>query len=602
MIHFFRYPGHFINNLKLKQKLMLSYFVLILIPLAILTVISYRQAARIVENQVLFSAKQVFQQSNAFLSYKIARIVDVSNIIAIDRNVNSILGKGPHDYPLPEQLKDMETLTAYLKSFQGNVDIWRIRLNVNPAFIYSNENINLFSLHQVEQFDWYRQLNNLSQNYLWLPSSVMNNGPMNSDQGRFISLIRPIYDLNWYFKIIGILQIDVPEDTIAAIIAKANTTEHGVAYIQNSAGLVLMSSNDLLKRKYPLDYKFCKHLAFQPDNWTETYSNRGKVLVSANNINGSDWLLISVIPFQDILKSSQKIRSQMLLLMLVLVSIAYLLAFYIAQLTTKRIEILIQTMRKVQNADLNAKITSHSKDEIGELTENFNYMLERMTALVQEQYHSGQELKNAELKALQAQINPHFLYNTLDLINWSAIKNNIPEISAIVQSLAQFYKLSLNKGQDVVALRDEITHSKLYVAIQNMRFQNKIGLEINIEERLQQYSILKIILQPLVENSILHGIMEKDDKSGIIKISGQLVGNALILTVQDNGVGMSEEQLRDILTGTSSNELHGYGVRNIHERIKLFYGNEFGLSYESRMNSGTTVTIKIPAVLLAVVK
>jgi two-component system, sensor histidine kinase YesM len=574
---------------------MLSYFILILIPMMILTLVSYRQASHIVESQVLFSAKQIFEQTNSFLSYKIAKIVDASNIIAIDRNVNTILCKKPDLYSLPEQLKDMEDLTAYLKSFQGNDDIWRVRLNVNPQFIYAKENVNLFSYREKEVANWFKKLKTINENYLWVPSPNMGD---NHESIQTLSLVRPIYDLNWYLKIIGLLQIDVTENTIRTIITKANTTQHGVAYIQNSDGIIIMSSNDTLKSQYQLNHKFCENLAYQLNNWAETRCNGKKVLVGAKNINGSDWVLVSIIPFEDILKSSRNIRNQMLLLMLGLGSMSYVLAYYIAKLTTKRIEILIQTMRKVQNADLNAKIISHSKDEIGELTENFNYMIEKMTILVKEQYHSGQEVKNAELKALQAQINPHFLYNTLDLINWSAIKNNIPEISSIVQSLAKFYKLSLSKGHDVVSLTDEIKHAELYVNIQNMRFQNKINLELDIDERIKDYCILKIILQPLVENSILHGIMEKADKAGIIKISARLTNDIIILSVQDNGIGMNAKQLQNILTDQSSNVLHGYGIRNINERIKLFYGNEYGLSYENSQNSGTTVTIKIPAMKL----
>lgn len=595
----YKMTTRFINNLKLKQKLMLSYFILILIPMIILTSISYRQASQIVEGQVLFSAKQVFEQTNAFLSYKINNIVKVSDIIAVDRNVNTILCKEPNSYSLPEQLKDMQALTDYLKSFQENDGIFRVRLYVNDKLIYAREKVNLFSFQEIQGLDWYKKLQ--TEHILWVPSFFKQGESSRQDEfsrpaesEQMISMVRLIRDLNWYLKVVGVLQLDIPESDIRHIITNANTTKHGVAYLQNSDGFIMASSNDILKDQYQLDPNFCKSLASRLDNWAETNYRGKKILVGAKNIFDSDWILVSVIPFEDILSASSHIRNQMFLLMLALGSVAYILAYYISNSTTKRIELLIQKMRKVQNADLNAKITTHSKDEIGELTENFNYMIEKMTILIKEQYQSGQEVKNAELKALQAQINPHFLYNTLDLINWSAIKNKIPEISSIVQSLAKFYRLSLSKGQDVVPIADEITHAKLYVDIQNQRFENKIDFQLDIDERILDYSILKLILQPLVENSIIHGIMEKESKSGMIRISGRLIDDRIILQVQDNGVGMTPEKLQNILSGGSSSDLHGYGVRNIDERIKLFYGNEFGLSYESSRNSGTTVTIKIP--------
>lgn len=224
-------------------------------------------------------------------------------------------------------------------------------------------------------------------------------------------------------------------------------------------------------------------------------------------------------------------------------------------------------------------------------------MVTRISMLIAEQYQSGKEIKNAELKALQAQINPHFLYNTLDLINWKAIDNDVPEIALIAHSLAKFYKLSLNKGREIVSIEDEIDHIKNYVQIQNMRFDNRINLVINIDPFIRQYRILKIILQPIVENSILHGILENRNKQeGVINISSHLVNNTLVLIVEDNGIGMTMEKAQEILTTDSIADTHGYGVQNVNQRIKLYYGQQYGLSYWSSPGEGTKVEITIPVI------
>jgi two-component system sensor histidine kinase YesM len=252
-------------------------------------------------------------------------------------------------------------------------------------------------------------------------------------------------------------------------------------------------------------------------------------------------------------------------------------------------------MRKAEKGDLELISVRPGKDEIGELMESFNFMIQRIKILIEEQYKSGQEIKSAELKALQAQINPHFLYNTLDLINWTAIKYNVPEISSTVKSLSRFYKLSLSKGRDTVPISDELEHVKLYTDIQNRRFENKIILDIQVEDRILGYNVPKIILQPIVENSILHGILEKDDKAGRITITGALQQDTIILKVSDDGVGMDEEAINDILNA-KTDEIYGYGVWNINNRLRLYYGEEAGLLIRSEIGKGTEAEIRIPAV------
>ncbi|MCL2879897.1 MAG: sensor histidine kinase, partial [Treponema sp.] len=193
-------------------------------------------------------------------------------------------------------------------------------------------------------------------------------------------------------------------------------------------------------------------------------------------------------------------------------------------------------------------------------------------------------------KALQAQINPHFLYNTLDLINWMALRSGIPSISGLVQSLAMFYKLSLGSGNDMAPLREEIAHVKVYLEIQAVRFDNKIQYSFSIDDAITECPVPKIILQPLVENSIIHGILEKPDKTGTILVSGQRNNNNIILSVTDDGVGMDSGITETIVTkGTDR-----YGVFNIDQRIKLYYGDQYGLSYRSAPAQGTTATITLP--------
>lgn len=231
------------------------------------------------------------------------------------------------------------------------------------------------------------------------------------------------------------------------------------------------------------------------------------------------------------------------------------------------------------------------------MTDSFYHMQTHIKSLMEEQYRQGFEIKDLELQVLQSQINPHFLYNTLEMIYWMGVKKNAPEISKVASELGLFYKLSLGNGEKVVTIEDEIKHIEAYVNIQNLRFNNIITLLNNIPVSLYEYQIVKLTMQPLIENAINHGIREKPNEQGTILLQGKLQNNCIYLTIEDNGIGMTPEQLSNISVKRRHSSGHGYGVWNINERLKLTYGEKYGLLYSSEYGKGTTVTIKIPALL-----
>ncbi|NLV35534.1 MAG: sensor histidine kinase [Clostridiaceae bacterium] len=582
-----------VNNLKFRTKLMISYCIFIIIPLGLMSFFSYNQVSKTIESLVLYSAKQNFEQTYSFLNYKMGKIIDISDIIAVDQNLTEILMKPLENYSYTEQIRDAQDLTSFVTPFENEEDVYRIRLYVQDSVIYSQELVNLFSMSDIEGSEWYRLLVSGKDKILWCPGYYFASD--SNENASVISAARMIRDPNDYSDTIGIFRIDMLESNLKDIVRKANTTQSGVAYLQNSDGLVITSSDQELMKSFDVESSFSQNLAGSADNWQETHREGDRLLVGSKAIIGTDWFLVSIIPYEEILSTGNTIRQQMLVLLVALTTLAYILAFYMSGSNTKRISRLIKKMRKVQEGELEPIKVTPVKDEIGELMETFNYMIHRIKILIEEQYKSGQEIKSVELKALQAQINPHFLYNTLDLINWTAIKHKVPELSSLVQSLSKFYKLSLNKGRDIVPISDEIQHVTLYTDIQNRRFENKIHLSIDVDDDILEYSILKTILQPIAENSIMHGILEKDDQSGNISIRGRLEKNTVILEVQDDGIGIDIETVNDVLNANPK-ESHGYGVRNINNRLKLHYGQEYGLTYTSKPGKGTEVVIRIPAI------
>lgn len=287
-------------------------------------------------------------------------------------------------------------------------------------------------------------------------------------------------------------------------------------------------------------------------------------------------------------------RNRLILIFFLIVPVTFILSFIVAGSATKRLRRLSLHVRKVKNGNFRIAPLPANQDEIGELTHNFNVMVENVSQLMDETYTLGRDIKNKELKVLQAQINPHFLYNTLDLINIMAIESGNSNISKVVDRLAMFYRLSLSNGEETVTLESELKHIESYVSIQNMRFGNSVTLSIEIPAEFIQCMVPKIMLQPLIENAILHGIMEKDSEIGEIHVTARTEMNDLLIIISDDGIGMNAEQVATLFTESIRKGTGGFGIRNIQERIELTYGALYGLSYVSKQGEGTSVRIRLP--------
>ncbi|REE69646.1 two-component system sensor histidine kinase YesM [Paenibacillus taihuensis] len=585
------------SNMHIRGKLLISYFILIFLPLALMTSITYTNVSRDYEKQILHSADQSFDQAYTFLTYKVNTLIKASDVIYFNADVQTMLTRDKQvfadDYV--QQNIDRQELEYFLNSFQNTEDVYRASLYVPGWLMYAGQNFNFMNMDAFSKTENYRALLASKDKVSWLTEHTITNNNSNLDPVPVISLLRKIRNSEQTSEIIGIIELNILQDVIDGIIQKANITNDGVVYIQNSNGAIASCSN--LQNFHRIN----PNLALIKDqddglSWNNAKIGSSDYVIKKRTIENTDWTMVTAIPLTEIFTQSTRIRDLMLVLMLVCGLLSYGLAYLITGATVKRILLLKKKMRLVQEGVLNVEVHSTSRDEIGELTDSFNHMIKRIGILVDEQYQNGKEIKNLELKALQAQINPHFLYNTLELINWKAIDNEVPEIAVISQSLAKFYKLSLNKGKDIVSIIDEINHIRAYVQIQNLRFDNKIKLEVRIAPVLHNCNILKLILQPLVENSIIHGILEARDRDeGIITITGFQEKNDIILAVEDDGVGMLPEQAEGLLAnGNANDEVQGYGVRNINHRIKLCYGQEYGLTYRSSPGKGTMVEIRIP--------
>ena len=586
-----------LNNIPIRKKLFFAFFLLITIPFGVFVIANYYSSIKDLEKKTTFSANQSFDQTVSFLEHKTSNISYISDIIFSSTYIIDFLKKkeSDYDYPIPEELDEIDRLNTIFENLEKSIDINRIRLYINPWHLFANENKHYYNIEDIKNTVWYKKLENHKGKILWCPPDYFTDEK--DDEERVVSAARNIWSSENYRVSVGVFRVDFSEKDITKILNNSMYTPSSFTFIINSQNEVVCSSDNFKK---PDNDQFLAEIlaSINKTGRYETYMpvqiNSLKVMMMMKDVKETDWKIINIIPYDDIIKLTKKSRDQAIVLIVCIILFAYPVSLLISHSMTKRILSLMKQMKRVENGDFNVAVLPHSNDEIGQLRKNFNYMLTRMAILMDEKQNLGKEIKNAELKALQAQINPHFLYNTLELINWMSMESDAPQISKMVQMLAKFYKLSLSRGEDIITIRDELDHVKVYVFIQNMRFKNCINFLVEGMEALYDYYIMKIILQPLVENSILHGIITKPGKSGTVAIRGEIKQNRMEITIEDDGIGMTQERIYEITSGKYESSGNGYGVRNTNERLKLNYGSSYGLKYDSTPGKGTRVTVIIP--------
>ncbi|MGD0728133.1 MAG: sensor histidine kinase [Spirochaetia bacterium] len=604
-----------ISDLGIRQKLFISYFMLVLFFLCLYLVINTVLVVNENKKQVLRSAEHVFGQTRAYLQYKTESVRNLLYFLTSNSVVQELferratyyhenIGRWPIDSQTFEKM-------SYLTTFNPDIVAIKFYMAYGLASVFQNETF--ISLAQVQNAAWYRRLlRNERRIYWYADPAAPEGGAKSAEYGsarsgntpyggaRLIHAARSVLNSQNIKELTGVVQFDISRAMLRATLGNAILTESSFALLINADGEVVDSTGTVPAGNAASFWSKLSALRggdFGTESWDTVSLARSTYLVGTQVIEGTDWVLMLVLPNRDIVRLSARPAQKMLLVFASMTPLTLFLAFFVSRSATKRIKGLIMRMDRVVQGDFSVTLDPGNRDEIGQLTERFNFMIAEVEQLMEEKYSLGKEVKNLELKALQAQINPHFLYNTLDLINWMSVRHNAEEIRTLVTALSRFYKLSLGKGEDTVPLREELEHARTYVQIQNMRYEDAIELVIDTPADMNECRVLKLVLQPLVENSIFHGIMMKKEERGVIRITGQRVDGDLLLFVEDDGVGMSDERLGQILAnGAVSSDRHGYGVRNIHERLQLTYGPEFGLSFQSTEGKGTRVRIRIPAV------
>lgn len=387
----------------------------------------------------------------------------------------------------------------------------------------------------------------------------------------------------------GILLIDMNFAVIEDLLASVNLSDKGYVF------LVDEKANYIFHNQQQLIYSGIKTENLQgiATTYNGIYLQEDEErYVSVKLLDNMNWKLVGVFYTSDIATSQQRISDYIKWILFVGLIIFISFSMFMSFRITKPIQELQRSMKDLENGNFDIQLEITGEHEVVQLTKSYNVMIRRIRNLMDQIVIEQEAKRKSELSSLQAQINPHFLYNTLDSIVWMAEHEKHEDVILMTGSLASLFRISISKGAMIIPVQKELDHAKHYLTIQKMRYKEKFEFEFDVDEEIYKYETIKLILQPMIENSIYHGIRHMVDE-GRIYIRAYVKDDFLIFEVEDDGLGMSEETADGILYNTNSTE-NGVGVHNVHERIQLMYGKEYGLEIESEIEVGTKITFRMP--------
>ncbi len=407
---------------------------------------------------------------------------------------------------------------------------------------------------------------------------------------KVLTMVEPITDF-YNQEVIAVLIMDLNPDTFLDILHTENASfPHQMTFMLDQNQRLIAGDEKTVSQVIDA---VCA-MENRGGESKELMVGQERMALSVIENEATGWKIYTMVPYSDISAQVQSLNHS-ILLSIILCNLLILVCLLVVSLAiTAPVKKLIEAMREVQQGNFDYRIDNKRSDEMGRLMETFNYMVFKIDMLIKEVYQEKLAQKNAELEALQSQINPHFLYNTLDTINWMLLEKKEYEISGIVVSLGEMMKYAISRSSRTVALREEIRHVSNYLLIQKERMEDKLEYEIDIPHQYESVQVPRLILQPLVENAIIHGIETGGKVS--IRVYEREEDGGCWLEVSDNGAGMDEEQLKRLRDGTTEMRMdhRSIGVENVNKRIRLYYGEEFGLTIESRLGEGTVIRFCIP--------
>ena len=579
--------NNFYNNLTMQKKLLIQFIILSIVPILLIGTVSYIISYNITKNNTIQYSKEIVHQSTQKIDDLLIEM-QKSALLTADEPAVQVALRGPVSSDIAKKYsKELEINTRLNLISNYNEKLFGIYvIGKNGALFKSNYGTE--QSYDIKKSMWYQDVVH-SRELTWF-STRTGSLVVNTTGEFFISAGYPIKD-KASGNISGIVMVDMPEQQLSDIV-QAKLGKKGYIYILDKDNQVVTHPNrELITTKLKLENS---KKVDTLKNATVKYTENNLTIEETSAVTG--WKIIGTVPLSELTRENEMIRNILFAILFLVCSIAIFFAWQFSSTTVKPIKEITKTMKIVEDGIFDVRLSPKGKDEIGQLNVSFNIMVQRIQELMDRVFREQEALRQAELKSLQYQINPHFLYNTLDSIVWMLRAKKNDEAITMVMAITKLFRNGISRGKDIITIAEELEHVESYLVIQHMRYAKKFDYTVDVPKELYKYKAVKVILQPLVENAIYHGIKLKKEK-GHIWVRGEEKSDHLLFTVQDTGKGMDEEtllKLNNTLKDQPGEKLTIYGLKNVEERIKLFFGNSFGITFRSIEGQGTTAEIKIP--------
>ncbi|OYP00504.1 hypothetical protein CG709_11480 [Lachnotalea glycerini] len=394
----------------------------------------------------------------------------------------------------------------------------------------------------------------------------------------------------------GILLVDMNFSDIEQLFSKVNTKGEGYVYLTDSEGELIYHPKQKVIYSNLMKENNQEAAQYEDGNHMEYFEGEERAVV-VKTVGYTGWKIISVTPIKEIAINLNQFKYFTYIVLAVSIIVIIIGNIVISEKITNPIRKLEHSVKDLENGNLNSIIYTGGSHEIQHLGRTIYSMVNQMKHLMDDIVKEQEEKRKSELDALQSQINPHFLYNTLDSIVWMVESQRYQDAISMVTALASLFRISLSKGKNIISIHDEMEHAKNYLKIQKVRYKDQFNVVIDIAKEIEEYSTIKLIVQPLLENAIYYGVESMRDE-GIITIKGYETENDIYIEISDNGMGIPKEEQLLLLTDNSRARKKGSGIGliNVHQRIKLYFGEEYGLQIKSELDEGTTIVIHLPKV------
>lgn len=546
--------------------------------LLVFTWISYSMTSRELANTSSYYQQDMLNELNKQIDIQLKSIEQMS--LAASRNMNTI-GYDPYEKDLLQKhirREDMLQMLARITYSTTMVQSIYLYLD-NPSQTDPQAPVQIFDMKHVRDEPWYPEIQ--KSDFAWIGERTL---PTNKGPQQFISFARKLY--NNSDKYYGLLMLNVKASAIESMVRGESEGREKNRLLLDASGRTIATIGKPTLSEDELGLISSKDIA---SNYIHLPDERGEGALLVWSKVQSDWMLIEITPWKDIVHGSIRLAYILVSVGLTAICITAFFTLFLSRQFTKPIRLLLARMGRVPatGSGMDLDLPTDYENEFGSLFNGYRRQMERIEELLQSLQSQHKRKREAEILALQAMINPHFLYNTLDQLNWIAIDSGQEKISTIVSLMGKMFRIGLSNGETVIPIRDELTHVECYLQIQKIRWGERLAYSIEAEEELKDLYISRLTIQPFVENAFIHGFHGR--RAGEVRIALKRKENELEITITDNGVGLKTEW--DV---PKPRKTGGYGVRNVMDRIAAYFGEPYGVTMQGRAEGGTEVVLRLP--------